>query len=232
MQPQGVAERHLYTEWKEIEGTRKEPIVNGVLDFCDVTAAIEGINATLEKVNGFVNFKGKFFEFATKKALLDGDDLKLDLASNFDGKYKINVSSNKIKTSKIINIIETSPVLSLINKDFAELSCIKSIIGNSKIDFNLIGQYDIENNDFNIEKSKYKEQHIKPITDYDVELYELPTSFSRKDLEKLEETKEAMRKDSDRYSEERKNAVENQTETIDDLMKAEEENDKKDSENK
>ncbi len=139
----------------QIEGTRKEPIVNGVLDFRDVTAAIEGINATLEKVNGFVNFKGKFFEFATKKALLDGDDLKLDLASNFDGKYKINVSSNKIKTSKIINIIETSPVLSLINKDFAELSCIKSIIGNSKIDFNLIGQYDIENNDFNIEKSKY-----------------------------------------------------------------------------
>lgn len=83
-----------------------------------------------------------------------------------------------------------------------------------------------------IEKSKYKEQHIKPITDYDVELYELPTSFSRKDLEKLEETKEAMRKDSDRYSEEHKNAVDNQIETIDDLMKAEEQNDKKDSENK
>ena len=72
-----------------------------------------------------------------------------------------------------------------------------------------------------IEKSKFKEKHVKPITDYDVEIYELPTSFSRKDLEKLEETKEAMRKDSDKYAEEY--AEESaKTETIEDLMKAEE----------
>ncbi|MBQ7373413.1 MAG: hypothetical protein IJW64_02470 [Clostridia bacterium] len=70
-----------------------------------------------------------------------------------------------------------------------------------------------------IEKSKLKERYIKPITDYDVELYELPTSFSRKDLERLEETKEAMRQDSDRYSEEHKNDHDKQPETIDDLMK-------------
>lgn len=40
---------------------------------------------------------------------------------------------------------------------------------------------------------------IKPITDYDVELVELPTSFTREDLKRLEESKEAMRKDSDAY---------------------------------
>lgn len=56
-----------------------------------------------------------------------------------------------------------------------------------------------------IEKSKLAGRAIKPITDYDIELYELPTSFSRKDLEKLEETKEAMRRDSDKYAEEHKN---------------------------
>ena len=75
-----------------------------------------------------------------------------------------------------------------------------------------------------IEKSKIKEKHVKPITDYDVEIYELPTSFSRRDLEKLEETKEAMRRDSDKYSEEYiEEAV--QSETIEDLMKAEDEKD-------
>lgn len=42
---------------------------------------------------------------------------------------------------------------------------------------------------------------IKPITDYDVEIMELPESFSREDLKKLEESKEAMRRDSDRYVE-------------------------------
>ena len=78
-----------------------------------------------------------------------------------------------------------------------------------------------------IEKSKVKEKHVKPITDYDVEIYELPTSFSRKDLEKLEETKEAMRIDSDKYAEEYEEESA-KSETIDELMKAEE----KDSEAK
>ncbi|MBQ4099887.1 MAG: hypothetical protein IJC87_07210 [Clostridia bacterium] len=84
-----------------------------------------------------------------------------------------------------------------------------------------------------IEKSKLKERYIKPITDYDVELYELPTSFSRKDLEKLEETKEAMRQDSDRYSEEHKDDHNKKQETIEDLMKEDEkQNEKKDSKGK
>ncbi len=78
-----------------------------------------------------------------------------------------------------------------------------------------------------VEKSKIKEKHVKPITDYDVEIYELPTSFSRKDLEKLEETKEAMRKDSDKYAEEYVEEA-SKVETIEDLMKA----DEKDSETK
>lgn len=70
-----------------------------------------------------------------------------------------------------------------------------------------------------IEKTKLTSS-IKPITDYDVELYELPTSFGRKDLEKLEETKEAMRRDSDKYAEEHAHD-DDKPETIDDLMKDE-----------
>ena len=70
------------------------------------------------------------------------------------------------------------------------------------------------------EKTKLNSS-IKPITDYDVELYELPESFSRKDLQKLEETKEAMRRDSDKYAEEHEKD-DKKPETIDDLMKDEE----------
>ena len=70
------------------------------------------------------------------------------------------------------------------------------------------------------EKTKLNSS-IKPITDYDIELYELPESFSRKDLQKLEETKEAMRRDSDKYAEEHEND-DKKPETIDDLMKDEE----------
>ncbi len=77
------------------------------------------------------------------------------------------------------------------------------------------------------EKTKLNSS-IKPVTDYDVELYELPESFSRKDLQKLEETKEAMRRDSDKYAEEHEND-DKKSETIDDLMKEDQPAEEKDS---
>ena len=42
---------------------------------------------------------------------------------------------------------------------------------------------------------------IKPITDYEVSILEIPETFSREDLRKLEESKAAMRKASDEYVE-------------------------------
>lgn len=55
----------------------------------------------------------------------------------------------------------------------------------------------------------------QPITDSEVEIYELPTSFTRADLEKLEATKRAMREDSDKYVEEHSGDI---APTIDELM--------------
>lgn len=54
--------------------------------------------------------------------------------------------------------------------------------------------------DFSFERSTLGKRHIKPITDYDVEIAALPESFSRADLQRLEESKAAMRQDSDAYS--------------------------------
>lgn len=80
-----------------------------------------------------------------------------------------------------------------------------------------------------IERSKLTSRPIKPITDTEVEIYELPTSFSRADLQKLEETKEAMRRDSDKYAEEHKNDI---APTIDELMGDDETEDKKSDDEK
>lgn len=66
-----------------------------------------------------------------------------------------------------------------------------------------------------IERSKLTARPIKPITDEEIEIYQLPTSFSRADLQKLEETKEAMRRDSDRYAEEHQG---DSVPTVDELM--------------
>ena len=66
-----------------------------------------------------------------------------------------------------------------------------------------------------IERSKLVSKPVKPITDSEIEIYELPTSFTRADLEKLEATKRAMREDSDKYVEEHSGDV---APTIDELM--------------
>ena len=46
---------------------------------------------------------------------------------------------------------------------------------------------------------------IKPITDDELQLVELPTSFSREDIIKLNESKQAIYDDHARYVEEHKN---------------------------
>lgn len=56
-----------------------------------------------------------------------------------------------------------------------------------------------EEYDFSFERSTLGKKPIKPITDYDIEIAALPQNFSREDLRKLEESKAAMRKDSDDY---------------------------------
>jgi len=47
-------------------------------------------------------------------------------------------------------------------------------------------------------------EYIKPVTD-DVQIEQLPEMFSRKDLEKLEQSKQFMKEDSDKYYNEKKN---------------------------
>lgn len=53
-------------------------------------------------------------------------------------------------------------------------------------------------------KSDLASRPIKPITD-DLKVYELPDSFSRDDLQKLRESKQAIAEDSEKYAEEHKN---------------------------
>lgn len=62
------------------------------------------------------------------------------------------------------------------------------------------GIYQKENKEgYSYKKSKLKSKHVKPITDEEVTIVELPETFSRADLVRLEESKEAMRQDSDDY---------------------------------
>lgn len=61
---------------------------------------------------------------------------------------------------------------------------------------------DGDDEEFVYRKSTLTNRLIKPITDYDIEIAELPQSYSRADLIRLEESKKRMIEDSDRYAEE------------------------------
>ena len=77
-----------------------------------------------------------------------------------------------------------------------------------------------ETEEFVYKKADFLTRPVKPITDYDVEIVELPTSFSRNDLARLQESKQRMIEDSDNYVEEqlsKNNGVNNDTD-IDKFM--------------
>jgi len=57
----------------------------------------------------------------------------------------------------------------------------------------------LDENYFEQMGNNYSMKGVKPITDEDVSLRELPTNFSREDLIKLEESKRKMQTDSDEY---------------------------------
>lgn len=76
-------------------------------------------------------------------------------------------------------------------------------------------------------RSSLNSRPIKPITDDDIRIAELPASFSRGDIEKLNESKKAMYEDYERYVEEHKNDPEFQlTEEEKALEKEKEEREK------
>ncbi len=61
----------------------------------------------------------------------------------------------------------------------------------------------VAKNSVNQEKEVTSKKYVKPVTD-NVKIEHLPEMFSRKDLERLEESKRAMREDSDKYYKEHK----------------------------
>ena len=72
--------------------------------------------------------------------------------------------------------------------------------------------------EFVYKKSKLSKA-IKPVTDYDVEIAELPEMFTRADLQKLAESKKRMIEDSEKYAKEHN--LENSTTEIDEFMEKE-----------
>ena len=60
-------------------------------------------------------------------------------------------------------------------------------------------------------KSTLSSRPIKPITDEELKLEELPQAFSRKDIVKLEQSKQMLKEDNEKYIEEHKSEYSDET---------------------
>lgn len=69
-----------------------------------------------------------------------------------------------------------------------------------------------ETESFVYKKPIFTTRPVKPITDTDVEIHTLPESYSRADLIRLQESKDLMIEDSERYSEEKMKEIEGKSE--------------------
>ncbi len=74
-------------------------------------------------------------------------------------------------------------------------------VGKGGAQSKAVQQYEAEQAEASKIKSDLASRPIKPITD-DLKVYELPDSFSREDLKKLRESKEAIVEDTAKYAEE------------------------------
>ncbi len=123
----------------EISGTRKNSIVNGVLNFSNAKASLDGLTVVLENADGNLNFKGKNLDFETTRATTNNSPVKLKGVADLAGNYDIQVSSEQIDTEYILNSLKNSVLLKNILKDFDTLAKIKKIEGAAGLDINVKG---------------------------------------------------------------------------------------------
>lgn len=123
-----------------ISGTRKNALVDGRLNFHNGTAFMEGINAQVNNVSGYLNFKGKNADFSTTNAVIKNDKVKIYGTADLLGAYDIKIDSNSIKTGTLLNILKTSPILKPLVEQVKEINLLKDVKGLSQVKLNVKGK--------------------------------------------------------------------------------------------
>ena len=123
----------------EISGSKKNAIINGNLNFKSAQASLDGISATLNNTDGYLQFKGKIVDFETTFAKAKDAQVKIKGSSDLFGNFNVNISSPSIKTEDLIEILKNSELLKPAKDKFTALKHLKQIKGKTQISLDIKG---------------------------------------------------------------------------------------------
>lgn len=121
-----------------VTGNKKNPHAWGEFNFKNTTASFIDIhNMTLQNGSGKLTFDDENTHFVTHSASLNGKPVKVDGTCTLQGELDFDVIANNQNLKDLVNIIETSPMLTDIQQMIAP---IEEAEGLSDLKLNLTGK--------------------------------------------------------------------------------------------
>lgn len=124
-----------------ITGTRENPYADGYLNFYGGKASLDGLNAVVSDVSGFLNFNKKDVDFAVKTAFIGPDKINVSGKADLEGNFDIDAASKAISLNTLVNLLKSSEILSSVPEKFSEINLVNAVSGKSELNINLKGKF-------------------------------------------------------------------------------------------
>jgi hypothetical protein len=152
MQLEGIGNIDL-----KVNGNRKDINLVGVVNFKDTTASFIGINAKLKNSLGYLKFQNKNTNLMISQSFLKNIPIKAKGQCSLNGVLDYNIETKNQDWKTLLNIIDTSPLLTELKK---LVPPNMQIIGNFDSKLQLTGK--VNNiNEFHLGKNVFLEGNIK-----------------------------------------------------------------------
>lgn len=156
-----------------VVGNTKDPHAWGVFNFTDTTASFLDIhNMTLKNGQGSLTFDNQNSHFKTNYAELHGKPVSIDGTCTLLGVLDFKVKADNQNSENLLKIIQTSPMLTDIQKIASPLQSAKGLIN---IDLNLTGTV-IDVYDVVFNKNIFAKGHAK-LRGNDIKIANIPLHF-------------------------------------------------------
>lgn len=145
----------------KIKGDHDDPHLTGMLNFINVTASFNGVDAQLKNGEGSLYFEDKSTRLVVPKAFLNNKPIKINGKCSLTGVLDYDIIANGQDLEFLNSVLKTSPMLSDLKR---QIPPIDKIGGKTDITIKLSGK--VTNiNDFALGKTIFASGNIKLLGD-------------------------------------------------------------------
>lgn len=109
-------------------GNKQDPRLFGVFKFKNAEGSFNGLNLLLTNGEGELIFNSKDTHFYTKKASVEGKPIKIEGKCNLSGDLDFNITANSQYLSKMLTMVNYSPMLADLKKNFPKINASSGLI--------------------------------------------------------------------------------------------------------